>query len=266
MLSFGVPSVKRAARTLKRRTEVWDGRFRGVQRDRKTGLLYYKRYGTKIYVKSRSHFTLEIDDVYRNIFFAHYCPRGDDVVVDIGAGYGEEAAYLHSLSPDVTYIGVEIQPSIFECLSTTFSGISEKFKAFPLAISDEKDIAIDLTPDWLEVGEGSTIRVPAMSWERFLEYFSVSTIDLLKINIEGGETHLLSSIADFSKIERIIVSCHDFRADRGDGEQFRTKAKVEALLDAKYRTKRRFETGVNWADDWLFYSHAEEPSAPSQPQ
>jgi FkbM family methyltransferase len=257
MLSLGVPTVKRAAHSIKRRTEVWDGRFRGVQRDSKTGLLYYVRYGEKIFIKNRSHFSLPMDDVYRNIFFAHYLPSNTDVVVDIGAGYGEEAAYLHSISPDVTYIGVEIQPSIFECLATTFSGISDRFLAFPLALSNDKEIVIDIKPEWLEVGEGSAIHVPAISWERFLGYFGIDEIDLLKVNIEGGETHLLASIADFSKIKRIIVSCHDFRAERGDGERFRTKAKVEALLDPHFGTKRGFFTGINWADDWLFYTHSD---------
>jgi len=59
-------------------------------------------------------------------------PKEDDVVVDLGAGYGDEALYIGSRSKDVTYIGVEVQPVIFECLASTFRTLGDKFIASPM--------------------------------------------------------------------------------------------------------------------------------------
>ena len=54
-------------------------------------------------------------------------------------------------------------------------------------------------------------------------------VALLKMNIEGGERHVLKEI-DLSIVDRVIVSSHDFRAELGHGEHFR--ADVLNILDA----------------------------------
>ena len=54
------------------------------------------------------------------------------MVVDLGAGYGDEALYIGSRSKDVTNIGVEAQPVIFECLASTFRTLGDKFIASPM--------------------------------------------------------------------------------------------------------------------------------------
>ena len=42
-------------------------------------------------------------------------------------------------------------------------------------------------------------------------------------------------INNFSNVKRIIISAHDFRADRGDGEQYRTRTFLkDYLVDADY--------------------------------
>ena len=83
--------------------------------------------------------------------------------------------------------------------------------------------------------EKGYIEVDSMAWADFLSKYGIQQIDLLQINIEGAEKYLLPMIKDYSNIKRIIVSAHDFRADRGEGEQYRTREFVKNYLtDAGY--------------------------------
>jgi len=51
-----------------------------------------------------------------------------------------------------------------------------------------------------------------ISWKSFCEMYSIDKISILKINIEGSEYALLNSMdaSDFSKIDQIVVSFHDW--------------------------------------------------------
>jgi len=51
-----------------------------------------------------------------------------------------------------------------------------------------------------------------ISWKSFCEMYSIDKISVLKINIEGSEYALLNSMdsSDFSKIDQIAVSFHDW--------------------------------------------------------
>jgi hypothetical protein len=72
------------------------------------------------------------------------------------------------------------------------------------------------------------------------------------MNIEGAEKEFINSVHDFTAILRMVVSCHDFRANRGEGEHFRTKKTVvEKLLENGYQIKT-FSYGKNWSEDWIY--------------
>lgn len=98
-----------------------------VRFDKKTGFYRYKRFGKYIYIRHPRHFLDEKSNKWycEELFFHYYMPKNNDVVVDLGAGYGEEAVYIASRFPDVRYIGVEAQPVIYECLSNTFRHVGK---------------------------------------------------------------------------------------------------------------------------------------------
>lgn len=227
-----------------------------VEFDKKTGFYRHKRFGQYVYIRHKTHLAKESDILWvcENLFFHHYCPKGNDVVVDLGAGYGDEALYLARQSPDVTYIGVEAQPVIFECLANTFRQLGEKFTASPYAISETPDVRFVSHYSYAAVGgvDEGYIEVPTLSWTAFLERYKIDRVDLFKMNIEGAEKYILQGIEDFSFIKRFIISCHDFRADNGDGEQFRTKAEVIRILEENDYQIKPFNYGINFADDWIY--------------
>jgi len=56
-------------------------------------------------------------------------------------------------------------------------------------------------------------------------------IAFLKMNIEGAEREALLGMGpSLRRVEQICVACHDFRADLGHGEQFRTRIFVQEFL------------------------------------
>lgn len=227
-----------------------------VEFDNSTGFYRYKRFGNYIYIRHPRHFLKEKDLLWlcEKIFFRHYRPTNDDVVVDLGAGYGEEAVYLSSFSPQVRYIGVEPQPVIYECLANTFRKLGDGFVASPYVVSNRDSVKFNSWFSYASVGEKPQgyIEVPTMKWEKFLQHQNIDQIDLFKMNIEGAEKEIMQQINDFSIIKRFIISCHDFRANNNEGEWYRTKDVVVSTLKENGFSIKMFNCGVSWADDWIF--------------
>ena len=189
---------------------------------------------------------------FETVYFNRYLPSGNDCVVDIGAGLGIEAAMLAARSPGVRYVANDIQPWVFECLSLTFAGLPESYQAFGLAIGDAP-VRITPTREGLDaaISDSGPVHVANVRWPDFKRRFAIERVDLLKINAEGAEVALLDHI-DLADVARVAVAVHDFRADRGDGEQFRTRAKVTAILESA-----GFAISPPLPYDWLF---AERPT------
>lgn len=228
----------------------------GIRRDPATGHLYFPVDGRRVFLRfveeapREAHRRLWFDSVY----FKHYLPAGSDCVVDIGAGLGIEAAMLAARSPGIRYIANEIQPWVYECLSLTFAGLPAGYQAFGFAIGDSP-VGITPTRHGLDaaVSDSGPVRVQNVTWPEFKRLFAIDRVDLLKINVEGAEVALLEHI-DLDDVARIAVAAHDFRAERGDGEQFRTRARVMAILEGAGFAVRPLP------HDWLF---AERPAAGS---
>lgn len=201
-----------------------------------TGFLFQKVGNYRVYLRRRAEYLSpeSLNKLCINFYYQFYMPQKNDVVVCIGAGLGHEAMWLANKSEGIRYIGVEIQPYLYELLSNTFKQVKQ-FQACGRAINSTNESfflhsAVDYTA--VATDEKGYIEVDSMPWADFLSKYSIQQIDLLQINIEGAEKFLLPMIENFSSIKRIIVSAHDFRADRGEGEQFRTREFVKNYLTA----------------------------------
>ena len=227
-----------------------------VKFDKKTGFYKYKRFDKTIYIRYPRHYLEEKWNSWNcnNLVFKYYLPKAGDVVVDLGAGYGEEAIYLTQHAVGFRYIGVEAQPVIYECLANTFNDAGEEFIASPYVITDKEIVRFVSQQSYAAVGEMpmAYIDVPTMTWDRFIKRYEISQIDLLKMNIEGAEKEVIENITNFDIIKRFIISCHDFRADNGEGEWYRTKDVVISKLEENGYLIKEFNYGINWADDWIF--------------
>ena len=228
-----------------------------VSFDKKTGFYRYKRKKGFIYIRYPRHYLDNISNEWlcNNLYYYYYMPTNNNTVVDLGTGYGEEALYLHDQSPNLNFYGVEIQPVIFECLANTLNSIGNNFKAISTAINNGDAIKLCSQLSYFTVcdnQENGYIDIPTVTCKDFLQKNNINNVDLLKMNIEGGEKQFLESIDDFSSIRHMIISCHDFRANSGHGEFYRTKDKVLSILrDNKFELKF-FNHDEDWAKDWVF--------------
>ncbi|HIP11714.1 MAG TPA: FkbM family methyltransferase [Lutibacter sp.] len=233
-----------------------------VKFDKKTGFYKYSCFNSNIYVRYPRHFIKESETQWlcENLYYHYYLPKDNDVVVDLGAGYGEETVYLHSKSPNIKFFGVEIQPIIFECLSNTLNDLNKNFTCSSQAITTEESISLFSHFSYASVGEQPTegyIDIATITWDDFLKKHNIESIDLFKMNIEGAEKDILSSITNFNIIKRFIISCHDFRANNGEGEFFRTKDYVLKILKENNYQIQTFKTGESWHKDWIYASREE---------
>lgn len=231
-----------------------------VSFDIRTGFYTYQRYGKTVYIRYPRHFLAESANTWNceKLVYHYYLPQANDVVVDLGAGYGEEALYLSQKSSGFRYIGVEAQPVIYECLANTFNDAGGNFIATPYVITDKDMVKFVSQQSYAAVGETpkAYIEVPTISWAHFLDRYDIKQIDLFKMNIEGAEKEVVQNITNFSIIKRLVISCHDFRAENGEGDWYRSKEIVTGILKDNGYTLKGFNYGISWADDWIY---AERP-------
>lgn len=209
-------------------------RFINISSCDKTGFLYQAVGNYRVYLRNKTEYLSaeSLNKLCTHYYYKYYMPQANDTVVCIGAGLGHEAVWLANRVNGVQYIGVEIQPYLYELLSNTFKQINH-FKACGRAINNkDKHFLLHSAIDYTAVAtdDKGYIEVDCISWADFWAKYQLEKIDLLQINIEGAEKYLLPMIENFSNIKRIIVSAHDFRAERGDGEQFRTRDFVKKYL------------------------------------
>jgi hypothetical protein len=95
------------------------------------------------------------------------------------------------------------------------------------------------------MGQGEGIRVRGQKLDSIVCALALPRIDFLKINIEGAERFAIQGMSEtIRKTRYVCISCHDFLADQGEGDQLRTKAEVSSFLE-----HRGFEIETRASDD-----------------
>lgn len=180
-----------------------------------------------------------------------YKPNPGDVILDIGAGKGEDTiAFSRAVGPSGRVIAIEAHPITFRCLRLfcELNGL-DNVAAMNLAITDRTGpVAVESSGDWQanRVGENcppSSARVSGVTVDELVKLENLKRIDFLKMNIEGAEIAAITGMEQSLRITgALCISCHDFRANRGDGEFFRTRAAVrDAIKRAGFRIVQRDE-------------------------
>ena len=198
----------------------------------------------------------------REYWFQTYTPKPGDVIVDVGAGRGEDlGAFSEAVGDSGRVFSIEAHPESFERLSR-FKRLNRLANVVTVhaAVSDRAGDAFISDDDaWesndiLAVGDGVGWSVPMMTLGDVRRHFGIGAIHFLKMNIEGAERQALAGMVDVIRdVRNICVACHDFRADRGDGEQFRTRDFVEEfLLDHGFKLHSRPDHPEDFARDHLF--------------
>ena len=120
-------------------------------------------------------------------------------------------------------------------------------------IGSRKYYQIPFSADYAGKGSSDTgfILCVGKTLDELLVSQKIDKVSLLKLNIEGRGRYIVENLPH-RKIERLIISCHDFRFERGDREFYRTYNAVKvALVSYGYKVK-----GIN--PDFVPSKHWEE--------
>ena len=186
----------------------------------------------------------EIPGYLRNaedFWFWQYQPKPGDVILDVGAGRGEDVlAFSREIGGNGRVLAIEAHPVSYwlleqSCRLNKFSNTT----VVHAAIMDSPGmVEIDDQDSW----ETNTVRssttgtglcVQAKTLDQLCKEREINRIDFLKMNIEGAESFALRGMKEtIGNVRLICVCCHDFRADRGHGEQYRTRDFVWRFLTA----------------------------------
>lgn len=176
-----------------------------------------------------------------------YVPRIGDTILDLGTGVGEEAVvFSPRIGKEGRMFAVEAHAETFDCLTETIrlSGL-DNVTPIHCAIGDrDGEIRLAEGKNNLthSVVQGRGKKVPMRSIDSLVAEYAIERIDFLRANIEGAEKLMLGGIEKSAAlIQNVCISCHDFLADRGEGETFRTRAAVrEWMQDQGFHIREPF--------------------------
>lgn len=190
--------------------------------------------------------------------------RPGDVVVDVGAGIGDEAIVFSRLvGPAGRVVAVEAHPRTFACLERTVAlNRLDNVRAVQAALCDRAGtLRMAFGDSYLTsridapMDAGGGVDVPAMTLDGLLDACGLEHVDLLKVNIEGAEAPMLRA-GGLDRVRRIAVSCHDFIADGSADpalDSLRTFDEVRGLLAAAgFRLRTRFDDPRPWIRYYLY--------------
>lgn len=194
-------------------------------------------------------------DQVAHLWLYRYTPRSGDVVVDVGAGMGEEAIVFSRLvGPSGRVLSIEAHPETFACLEqTVLRSRLSNVTTIHCALADADGKAVIGDEDYLgnSILRGGAIEVPQRSLGSLCAEQGVERIDFLRMNIEGAEKLAVRGMGGIP-VRNICISCHDFCG-------LPSKAEVTTTLESLgYRVETRpAEPGAPWIGDYL-YAHSAE--------
>ena len=150
-------------------------------------------------------------------FFSKYIPKKNDVILEFGAGIGNETLVMSKLiGPGGKIISLEPHPRVFDYLLKTIS-FNKLRNVIPeqkvLSYKNEKLFFSDLEEDWIKnkISLDGEIEIDPITIEEIILKYNLNKINFLKCNIEGSEIDLLNiEKENIKKIENICIECHDF--------------------------------------------------------
>ena len=175
------------------------------------------------------------------IFFEHYLPKKNDIIVELGAGQGCETLYISKLiGANGQIISLEPFDEIFEILQKTIKlNNLVNVRAIKKAIfNSSTKVGFSSNIDtWLggKISHNSKNLVITTCLDDLVRDENLSKINFCKINIEGAEKYILEESNNFFNIcQNLTIECHDFC----EGEEYKTFEIVKNfLISKKYHIK-----------------------------
>ena len=171
----------------------------------------------------------------------------DSIVFDLGGYKGDFANSIYEKYNCMIYV--------FEPVTSFFSTIKERFasndkvKVYPFGLSDtNKELFISNSADgssvFLKTKDSEKIELKSIL--QFIEDNNITTVDLIKINIEGGEYEVLESLLKSNKIKifkNLQIQFHDFIIENAQERMENIQKQLEKTHEITYQYEFVWE---NW--------------------
>ena len=166
--------------------------------------------------------------------------RSCRTVIDLGANIGLATLYFANAYPEAKLFSVEAEASNFSMLEKNLSGLirAKRCDALLAAVWSNDGIVFQTFSapqkhDLNQFGErGESSRsVQAVSMQTVLDRSGFNQVDLLKVDIEGGETALFQG--DLSWLDRVKAIAIEFHGS----------SRAETRFDSLMQGRRIIETG-----------------------
>lgn len=186
-------------------------------------------------------------DIVGDWWFLHYHPQPNDVIIDVGAGTGEDTLLFSRLiGPHGLVYSFEAHPTTFGYFTKVleYSECKNVIATQCAMFSTSGTLQIEDLPAerWEEnsvvaterLDKNHSISVPAMALDDFEPVQKLDQIDFLKMNIEGAEIDALRGMPrTLKKVQYACIACHDFLAASDPHLQTKAVCK-QILLDAGF--------------------------------
>lgn len=171
----------------------------------------------------------------------------DSVVLDLGGYKGDFAQNI--------YDKYNCSIHVFEPVSSFYSFIKERFSTnekvsvYPFGLSDSnKELFISNSADGSSVflKTENSEKIELKSIVQFLEENTISSVDLIKINIEGGEYEVLESLLKSDKIKifkNLQIQFHDFIIENAEERMKNIQKQLQKTHEITYQYEFVWE---NW--------------------
>ncbi len=173
-------------------------------------------------------------------WFYKYKPQPGDVIVDIGAGRGEDVyAFSKAVGPTGKVWAIEPHPESFSVLEALCEreNLTNVTTIRNACVEQAATLQIETLPVWesnyVRTGDPSStsFTVEGIPFDDLAAQHGIDRIDFIKMNIEGAERFALPGCRQALKRARnVCIAAHDFRTARGEGESFTTFAFVKEFL------------------------------------
>ncbi|MDN3646949.1 FkbM family methyltransferase [Pontixanthobacter aestiaquae] len=199
----------------------------------------------------------------RDLWCYQHDVQAGDVIVDVGAGIGDEAVVFSKMvGPTGRVIAIEAHPHTFRCLKKTIaqSGL-KNVTAIHCAVADaEGTLTIEDSADQNHISHSimkssaSGVEVPAHRLDTILKREKITDLAMLKMNIEGAERLAIKGMRkDDYSIRHYAISCHDFVADRDGTDELRTREEVlKHFGDMGLKIEQRLGDPRPWVRDYVY--------------